>query len=97
MYNAHTWIAVSDKQMHQWQSAIRKPLYSLLKGKLGGLPPFLFDVNTLAGLGQMLPPIDALQVARHRFMKRVLEDCTLTMWTLLWDAGEQAVVGYRFA
>ena len=85
LYNSHVWTGVTAKQLEQWQNTLRKPLYSLVKGRLFGLPPFKFDVATLAGIAKLLPPVDALHAARLRFLKRLLDTCQQTLWNMLWD------------
>ena len=85
LYNAHVWTDVSGRQLEIWQNSLRRPLYSLVKGKLFGLPPFQFDVMTLSGIAKLLPPCDALHAARLRFIKRLLDSCQPTLWAMIWD------------
>ena len=75
LYNAHTWTGVTDAQLDKWENGVRKPLAALVKSKLGGLAPFRFSVEHLAGLADLLTPSDSLRVARLRFMRRLFEDC----------------------
>ena len=85
-YNAHTWCGVTQTQLQQWQNTIRKPLASIVRPRLQGLPHFKFDVETLAGLAHMLTPLDMLHVSRLRYLKRMLTNCSETLWNMIWDA-----------
>eukprot|EP00438_Fugacium_kawagutii_P032596 Skav236462 [mRNA] locus=scaffold1758:561243:563189:- [translate_table: standard] len=58
-------------------------LASLVRGRLQGLPPFHFSVETLAGLAGLLPPMDALHLGRLRYFKRWLRCCPSALWTML--------------
>ena len=86
LFNAHVWAGVTSEELKLWQNAIKNPLATLCRGRLLGMPPFKLSVEQLAGLLGMLPPMDALHVARLRFLKRLLTQWPQTLWNLLWDA-----------
>eukprot|EP00438_Fugacium_kawagutii_P028838 Skav229822 [mRNA] locus=scaffold2672:76324:80457:- [translate_table: standard] len=83
LYQAHTWTNVPPKDLERWADALRPMLASLVRGPLQGLAPFLFSVAELAGLAHMLPPLDALHLARLRYFKRFLRMCPSAMWAML--------------
>eukprot|EP00435_Cladocopium_sp_Y103_P038760 s191_g10.t1 len=70
----------------KWQNAIRKPLGLLVRGHTFGVSPLRLDVPTLCGLLRLLPPADALHVARLKYVKRLLACCPEALWMLLLDA-----------
>ena len=86
MYNAHTWVGVTDDHLATWQQKLRKPLGLMTKSMLKGIAPVKVDTVDLFALAQILPPADQLHVARLRYLKRLLAYCTQTLWNLLIQA-----------
>eukprot|EP00435_Cladocopium_sp_Y103_P038893 s1179_g10.t1 len=82
LFNVHVWCSVSDAAL-EWEAGIRPMLYALVRPKLRGQPPFRFSADTLCGLCQILPPRDALHVARLRYLKRLVSYCPAVLWNLL--------------
>ena len=68
-YNAHVWAGISQSELQTWQNAIKAPLATLCRGRLLGVPPFKIPTEHLAGLLGILPPLDALHVARFVFSR----------------------------
>eukprot|EP00438_Fugacium_kawagutii_P014390 Skav221730 [mRNA] locus=scaffold542:386404:395994:+ [translate_table: standard] len=83
LYHAHIWTRISEKEVGQWADALRPLLASIARPQLKGLAPFLFSVQTLAGLIGLLPPEDALHLARLRYLRRFLERSPSFLWTML--------------
>ena len=88
MYNAHTWVGVTDDHLATWQQKLRKPLGLMTKPMLKGIAPVKVDTTDLFALAQILPPTDQLHVARLRYLKRLLKYCPQTLWNLLYQTGE---------
>ena len=86
MYNAHTWVGVTDDHLATWQQKLRKPLGLLTKPMLRGIAPVKVDTVDLFALAQILPPTDQLHVARLRYLKRLLTYCPQILWNLLFQA-----------
>ena len=86
MYNAHTWVGVTDDHLATWQQKLRKPLGLLTKPMLRGIAPVKVDTVDLFALAQILPPTDQLHVARLRYLKRLLMYCPQILWNLLFQA-----------
>ena len=87
MYNAHTWIGVTEDLLATWQQKLRKPLGLMTKPLLKGIAPVKVDTIDLFALAQILPPTDQLHVARLRYLKRLLKYCPQTLWNLLYQTG----------
>eukprot|EP00438_Fugacium_kawagutii_P034473 Skav215971 [mRNA] locus=scaffold3174:31633:36537:- [translate_table: standard] len=83
LYHAHIWTGVQTPELEKWADALRPMLASLVRGPLQGLAPYLFSVDELAGLANLLPPIQALHLARLRYLKRLLKVCPSALWTML--------------
>eukprot|EP00435_Cladocopium_sp_Y103_P025210 s540_g6.t1 len=88
LFNAHVWSLVSPDALNEWANAVRPMLYSLARPALRGQPPFQFSTETLCGLCQILPPLDALHAARLRYLKRLVVNCPAVLWNLLMDVAE---------
>ena len=73
MYNAHTWVGITDDMIATWQQKLRKPLGLMTRHSLRGIHPTLVDTVDLFALAQVLPPMDQLHVARLRYLKRLLQ------------------------
>lgn len=83
MYNAHTWVGITDDMIATWQQKLRKPLGLMTRHSLRGIHPTLVDTVDLFALAQVLPPMDQLHVARLRYLKRLLQYCPQGLWDLL--------------
>lgn len=83
MYNAHTWVGITDDHVAQWQQKLRKPVGLLTKPQLKGIAPVKVDTVDLFALAGVLPPMDQLHLARLRYVKRLLAYCTQALWNLL--------------
>eukprot|EP00438_Fugacium_kawagutii_P008683 Skav210826 [mRNA] locus=scaffold1597:393139:398030:- [translate_table: standard] len=70
-------------ELDKWADALRPMIASLVRGSLQGLAPYLFSVDELAGLANLLPPQQALHLARLRYFKRFLKVCPSALWTML--------------
>eukprot|EP00435_Cladocopium_sp_Y103_P032495 s3994_g8.t1 len=88
MFNAHVWSLVSPQALEEWANAMRPMLYALARPAFRGLPPFSFGIETLCGLCQILPPADALHVARLRYLRRLIVQCPNVLWNLLTDVAD---------
>eukprot|EP00435_Cladocopium_sp_Y103_P026129 s702_g6.t1 len=88
MFNAHVWSLVSPQALDEWANAMRPMLYALARPALRGLPPFSFGIETLCGLCHILPPADALHVARLRYLRRLVVQCPNVLWNLLTDVAD---------
>jgi len=86
MFNAHTWVGITDDQVAQWQRKLRKPIGLLTKHLLKGVSPLTVDTVDLFALARILPPSDQLHVARLRYLKRLLNYCPQGLWDLLFHA-----------
>ena len=86
MFNAHTWVGITDDQVAQWQQKLRKPIGLLTKHLLKGVSPLTVDTVDLFALARILPPSDQLHVARLRYLKRLLNYCPQGLWDLLFHA-----------
>jgi len=85
LYNAHVWTRVTDKDLTHWHEGLRPMLAVLVRKQLQGLPAFKFNINVLAGLAQMLPPHDALHLARLRYVQRMMTLCPDAFWTFVLE------------
>ena len=83
MFQAHTWIGVTDDMLGHWQQKLRKPLGLMVRTQLRGNAPTHVDTNDLFALAQILPPIDQLHLARLRYLKRLLQFCPQGLWDML--------------
>eukprot|EP00435_Cladocopium_sp_Y103_P014689 s445_g3.t1 len=83
LFNAHVWCMVSEVALEEWEAGLRPLLFSVVRPKLRGQPPFSFSTVTLCGLCQMLSPRDALHVARLRYFRRLVAYCPSVLWNLL--------------
>ena len=86
LYGAHVWTGIGEKDIERWQNSLRVPLYSLVKGKTGGMPPFQLSIKHLAGLAGLPTPSDTLHAARLRYVKRFLSQGPQMLWSMLWDS-----------
>jgi len=88
MYNAHTWTGITEDHIAHWQQKLRKPIGLMAKHLLKGLSPLKIDTVDLFALSGILPPSDQLQIARLRYLKRLLAYCPQGLWNLLFHAKE---------
>lgn len=84
-YQVHAWVGVTDGELDTWADALRPMLASLARGPLQTLKAFHFSVTVIAGLAGILPPQDALHLARLRYLKRWLQQCPSALWTFLCE------------
>eukprot|EP00435_Cladocopium_sp_Y103_P038567 s2429_g10.t1 len=90
LFIAHVWSLLPSPALDTWEAALRPMLYALARPALRGLAPFAFTVNTLCGLCRVLPPRDALHVARLRYLKRLVSHCPPILWNLLCATQHQS-------
>lgn len=83
LFNAHVWVGVTESELARWEDQLRPMFAMLARAPLRGLKPFQFSVAILAGLARLLPPGDSLHLARLRYLKRLLRQCPLALWTFL--------------
>ena len=83
MYNAHIWTGVTAKEWEKWHNALRKPFCLMIRGKLHGVNPLHIDMDAACALAGVLPPRQALQLARLRYLKRLTQSCPDALWNLL--------------
>ena len=86
MYNAHTWIGITDDMIAKWQQKLRKPLGLMTKPYLRGVHPTQVDTVDLFAFAQVLPPMDQIHLARLRYLKRLLQYCPQGLWDLLFQS-----------
>ena len=86
LFNVHIWTGLSDDDFNKWQNALRRPLFSLVKGQTYNIAPFRLTVEQLAGLAGMAAPLDLVHAARLRYLKRFLANGHQMLWNLLWDS-----------
>lgn len=90
MYNVHTWSSIKPAELDTWTNSVRQPLCSLARGATKGFPPRLFDVATLGGLVGLETPQDRLHAARLRYFSRLIQQCPVALWQLIWHTRDIA-------
>eukprot|EP00438_Fugacium_kawagutii_P023631 Skav205987 [mRNA] locus=scaffold442:1074405:1084446:- [translate_table: standard] len=76
------------QEWERWGNQLKLPLQSLARRCTLGLPVYSFSVVTLAGLAHVLPPLDAVHLARLRYLARLVRVCPSLLWSFLCEADD---------
>ena len=83
LYNAHIWAGVTSKEWDNWANVVRGPIATLLRSRIPHDLRFSFGLDTLCPALGVLPPPDALHVARLAYVKRLTQTCPALLWNLI--------------
>lgn len=90
LFNVQALTRVTQKEVDEWEAAMRSMIPPLASCNLRGLPPFTFTTATLCCVLGMIPPSDLLHIARLRYLPRLLIHCPGALWSLMQE-GDGAV------